>query len=288
MTWQIALLFNAVFSTIRSGIQKKVVNRVDPQLFLFYVICYISVEMLLLYLLLYHRMPALYFEMIFLGIVFCISTICLFSAIKISLSQTSLFGTYSIILPMLLAALFLGESKLFDPATVRGARSVIGVISAVISLWLLAKSGMHSKYQVQNRNWLYFILIYIILDGAGQYWNKIFLVDHQPVETLISQNLGFLLFLFLTLKLRKLSFRFPKTEQTWTIIDSLAEVGFAVFLLLSYKLGPISIILPIQKITTIIGGMFLGLFLFGEKGDYTKNKVAGLIIGMAGILILVV
>src|SRR3989344_358292 len=112
MTWQIALVLNAIFSTIKSGIQKKVVTRTDPQLFLFYVVCYFFVEIFLLYIIVNQRLPILYPSMFLLGVIFAISTSCLFAAIRISLSQTSLLGTYSIIIPMVLGAVFLGESAI--------------------------------------------------------------------------------------------------------------------------------------------------------------------------------
>jgi uncharacterized membrane protein len=224
--------------------------------------------------------------MFFLGVIFAISTTCLFAAIRISLSQTSLFGTYAIIVPMILATLFLGESVFFDPMTIKGVRSITGVLSALVSLWLLTRSKNHQKEKT-NMTWFFLIFTYIIFDGVGQFWNKTFLASHTPMETLVSQTIGMIPFLFLILYVRRVSFKITRNTHRWIAFDSIAEVGFAIFLLLSFKLGPISLILPIQKLATLIGGMLLGLFVFNEKHELTKTKKIGLLVGIAGIILLI-
>lgn len=274
------------FSLQYEAAYKKVVTRTDPQLFLFYAMCYFLVEILILYMLINHRFPVLYPQMFLLGVIFAISTTCLFAAIRISLSQTSLFGTYSIIVSMVLAALFLGESVIFDPMTIKGIRSIAGVLFAIISLWLLTRSNSHQKEKT-NMSLFFLILTYIIFDGIGQFWNKTFLASHETMETLVSQMIGLIPFLFVILYLRRISLKITGNSHIWIAFDSIAEVGFAIFLLLSFKLGPISLILPIQKLATIIGGMLLGLIVFNEKHSYTKIKKIGLLVGITGIILLI-
>lgn len=287
MTWQFALFLNTVFSTIRSAVQKKIVTSVDPQLTLFYVICFYLTEVFILHVILNRQLPLIYPEALALGMVFAVSTTCLFAAIRISLSQTSLFASYAIIVSMALAAVFLGENRLFNPTTVSGQKIIVGLLCAVVSMWLIAKKGSIKKV-LSDKTWLVLMIGYIIFDGIGQFGNKVFLATHQPLETLVSQMIGHLPILYVILKIRKIPFYVRKYDGMWIALDSFAEVGFAVFLLISFKLGPLSLILPIQKLATIIGGMSIGLILFKESYVYTKAKVAGVIIGLVGIVLLIV
>jgi uncharacterized membrane protein len=281
MTWQIALALNLFIGAFRIGAQKKILGVVEPTVFLFWVLCYMLPLFIGIYIFQYGSLPGIYPEMFLLGIIFSISASCVFAATKISLSQTTVVGTYSIAISMILAALFLGESDVFTLQT------CIGLAAAGISLYYLSQSKGAAQSHM-TRHWLLLMICFIVTDGAGQFWNKMFLMTHTPLEALISQLIADIPFMYLLIRIRKIPFRISVKKQQWIALDSLLEVGFCIFLLTSYKIGPLTVILPIQKLGSIMAGLLLGILFFKEGHSYTKKKYIGLVIGLAGIILLII
>lgn len=187
MSWQLALFFNVIFATIRSTIEKKLVDRLDPLVVFFHTAFWSTVFFTLFYLLRHDSLPIIYPEMILFGVSVVLITGSYLAAIKISLSQTVVFGSYYIVVAMLLTTLFLGEWQLFDPAKISGQKTLIGVFLAFISLVFLLKSSSR-KEAIMEQKWVFLIAVVIILNGVITFWSKSFLASHGPLETLISQS----------------------------------------------------------------------------------------------------
>src|SRR4030067_533543 len=84
---------------------------------------------------------------------------------KIS-NTVSLFQSYSILVTILLSAVFLGESKYFDIRTFSGIKVVSGTILAFLALWFL----LHQKNKKEERlekKWFYYIAGTILFLGIG-------------------------------------------------------------------------------------------------------------------------
>lgn len=287
MSWQIALFFNIIFGTIRGYLDKRLVDRIDLVGFFFISSIWGTIIMLVLYILRHASLPVIYPEMIVLGGVYAIAIGAYLVAIKISLSQTAAFYPYSMVIPMILAALFLGEARLFDLGTFSGQKTILGLVLAFVALYLILKSGS-KKEQKMEKKWSYAIIINSILIGGGTYYTKTFLASHGPLESLISQQLSILPILAAVAIYRKTNLSFSLNSQSLMFLDALVSTLGVIFYYIVIGGGPINLVLPAQTVILTITGILVGLFLFDEVHLFTKEKRLGLAIGVLGVIILLI
>jgi uncharacterized membrane protein len=287
MTWQIALFLNIIFSVIRGSLYKKLVDKIDPILVMMHTNFWGIVFFSSYFVFFNREFPVIYPEMLLLGILFTVSFGAYLKAARISLTQSVVFGSYYLVITLFLAAIFLGEWKLFDIQNISGIKNILGAVMAFISIYLLMTSGS-KKEKMLEKNWIKYISLNIILTGFGTFWSKAFLVNHLPIETLFSQYLGGMPIqvIYNKIKLKKLSVDF--TYYPAIILCSLMEVVGLSLYYVAFKEGPAMIILPVQTIMITIFTSLSGLIFFKEAHMFKKEKIWGLVIGIVGVGLLVI
>lgn len=225
--------------------------------------------------------------MMLLGVLFSFGYGSYLMAVKINLSQSTVFSSFYILISLFLGASYLGEWQLLNPLTLTGQKTILGVVLIFISIWLFVVVEK-KKEEKSNIRWLIFSLINIIVAGIGTFWGKSFIQNHGPIETLISESLGGLPVLFIINAARKQNFRIAKTDQIVAILDGFIVVLAVTFFYVALKNGPLSLILPIQTIALTIAIVLVGIFFFKETQSLTGRKIAGMILGIAGVILLMV
>jgi uncharacterized membrane protein len=256
-------------------------------LVLLYTNVWVLVFFFLFYLLRYGSFPVIYPEMMVLGVVYVIVIASFFAAIKISLSQTIVFASYYQLVAMILSAVFLGEWNLFNPFIFSGQKTILGICLAFIAMVLLLRSDKKSKGKLEKK-WLYYILVYIIFMGIATFWSKSFLIAHGPLETLCSQQITFVPVALAWCLLKKKKLAISSRNQLLSGVDGLVTVFAVVFFYQALKNGPVSFILPIQTLLLTIATMILGLVVYKESHMFTREKIIGLVVGIAGIIFLII
>lgn len=287
MSWQIAIIFNLVFSSIRSYLDKKLVGRLDPFVLYLYTFIWSGIFFTGVYFLRYGFSLTVYPEMLLFGPVSVMVIGSYLMAIRISLSQTVVFGSYYLIIPMVLSAIFLGEWQLFDPSTGSGLKNISGVILALISLYFLLKTSSKKEEKLEKR-WLLFTLIYIIGNGFTTFWSKTFLASHGSLETLVSQTIGGAPIMLIIILLGKKQLKIAKTDSFLTAIDGLAIFLAVVFYYQTLKNGPATIVLPVMTLVSTIIVTMIGLIFYKEVQMFKREKLLGLILGIVGVGMLVI
>lgn len=56
----------------------------------------------------------------------------------------------------------------------------------------------------------------------------------------------------------------------------------------AFKSGPITVILPVQTLVLTITTVLGGLFIFKEAQNMTRRKIAGMVLGIVGVVLLMV
>lgn len=286
MSWQIPLFINIIFATIRGYLDKKISDRVDPFLAFFYLAFVGAVGYFLLYIIKYNSFPPIYPEMVLLGVLYSFVISLYMSAIRINLTQSSIFASYYLVIPMLLSAIFLGEWRLFNPVTFTGQKTLFGISLALISMLLLLHA--HNKKEERlEKKWLIFIVLQILLNGLASFWGKTFINNHGPLETMTSQVMGGVPVMFMINIFRGQKFKLATNNFLWIIIDGTVIVFSVVFYYLAVRSGPLSIVLPVQSLILTATVVLIGLFVYKEAHDFDRNKLIGLILGGLGIMLLV-
>lgn len=287
MSWQIALIFNLIFSSIRSYLDKKLVGRMDPFVLFLYTAIWSGIFFAVVYFIKNGLQLVIYPEMILFGPIAVLVTGSYLMAIKISLSKTVVFGAYYLIIPMILSAVFLGEWQLFDPSAGSGLKNIGGVILALTSLYFLLKTTSKKEEKLE-RKWLYLILFFIITNGVMTFWSKAFLVNHNPLETLISQTIGGVPMLILIMIFGRRKITTMKANQILMIIDGAAIFLAVVFFYATLKSGPATVVLPVMTLTSTIIVTMIGLIFYKEVEMFKREKLWGMVLGVLGVALLVV
>lgn len=290
MTWQIPLFFNIICATIRGFLDKKLVEKVDPFLTYFYVVLWGTIFFELFYFLRHQSFPAIYPEMMLLGVLFSFSYGSYLMAVKINLSLSAVFASFYFLIPLFLAVIYLNEWQIFNPATASGQKIIAGVLLTFISMWLIFSDsvGKDSSKNKINKKWLVFSLVNIILAGIGTFWGKTFITNHGPLETLISQSYGGVPALFMINIIRRKKFQIERSGLTLSILNGLAAALSAVFFYIAFKNGPVTVILPVQTLALTVTVVLVGLVVFKESQNMTRRKIAGMVTGIMGVMLLMI
>ncbi|MBI3379978.1 EamA family transporter [Candidatus Gottesmanbacteria bacterium] len=286
MNWQSALILSIVFAVIRGFLEKKLVAKVPPFLTFFYVVFWSTIIFLIFYFIRHFSLPVVYPEMMLLGILFAFGYGSFLEAMKINLSQSVIAASFYLLIPLVLSVFYLSEWKLFDPMTLVGQKNIIGILLTFVSMYMFVKQD--KKKGIINNKWLFFMIVDVILVGIGTFWGKTFIDSHGPLETLISQSLGGLPVLFIINVLKKENFKIGNFNQILAVIDGLVIVGTVTFFYVALKNGPLSVVLPIQTLVITIAITLVGLFAFKEAQNMTRRKIAGMVLGILGVVLLMI
>ncbi|OGG26007.1 hypothetical protein A2960_05630 [Candidatus Gottesmanbacteria bacterium RIFCSPLOWO2_01_FULL_39_12b] len=220
------------------------------------------------------------------GIIFTVSFVAYLSAIRISLSQTILFQSYSILVTIFLTAVYLGEGKYFDVATVSGLKVIIGIILAIVSLWFLLHVG-RKKEELLERRWFLYILLVIFFGGTGSFLSIWFLTNSTPQEMIINQSYSMFILLFVLIKIYRKKLLIGNKATLLIFVSSffasIAVVSFYEVL----KQVAVSKILPVQQVSLVVLTMLSAVIFYKESNIFSGRRLIGMVMGLVGIIMLV-
>src|SRR3990170_574191 len=128
MSWEILLFINLISATIREALSKKIADKMSFSVGLFYIMVFSQVLLYLAFFITHGSLPRFDLNVSAIGVIFVIAFSAYFAAIKISLSQSILFQSYSILVTVILTAIYLGEAKYFDLSTPTGIKVISGTL----------------------------------------------------------------------------------------------------------------------------------------------------------------
>lgn len=291
MTWHIYLLLNIAATVLRGFIEKKLVATIAPLVLVLYVSFWVLVFLVSFQVLRYGGFGVVYPGMVGVGVIFAFALASYFSAIKISLSQTSVLAAFHVMVAMILSAIFLGEWQLFNPHSASGIKSLSGIGLSVMAMWLLLVGHARGKIP-SDAAWGRAILSYILLNGIGAFLSKAFLTTHDVLPMLVWQSIGTVVALLVLNVWNRnrlsASWRIALPQIGATFVNGVTFVVATWLFFSALQLGPLSIVMPIQIVSITILVALVGLVVFHEFAAFTKTKIIGTILGIAGIVLLVV
>lgn len=286
MSWQILLIINLITATIRELFNKKIANRVPPLVAIFYILLFSQIWIALTHFLIYRTWPQNNWQTAWPGVLFVVGFGAYFSAIRISLSQSILFQSYSILVTVILSAIFLGEGKYLDIRTGAGIKVIGGIILAFAALWKLLHVGNKNEERLEKK-WFFYILLTIIFQGVGAFVTISNIARATPLEVIYNQGNGMLAVILLYFLISKKSFIIGRKMIYLILISSIfSSMAVTTFYQAILK-APVAKLYPLQQVSLVILTIIGSYLFFGEKKILGKSYLKGMILGMLGILMLV-
>lgn len=164
----------------------------------------------------------------------------------------------------------------------------IGVILAIISFFLLSRSGKKEGIDFSHNKWVWFIVFAAVLGAISGLYDKFLMkrFDNMTVQAWYNVYQLFLmggLIMFLWCPRRKTGTPF---RWSWCIIFIsifLSAADFVYFYALSMEDSMISIVSMVRRSSVIVSFIF-GAMMFGEKN--LKSKAIDLILVLIGMIFL--
>ena len=285
MPWGIFLIINLSAATIREYFNKQIADRIDPFTGYLHLLGFTSFWMAIFNFIVFRKLLVFDVTVALSGVFFITGFIGYLSAVKYSLSQSILFQSYSILVTVMLTAIFLGEGRYLDVTTITGQKIVGGGVLAFMALWFLLRTDKKSEERLEKK-WLIFILITIFSIGVGAFSSLFFIRKYSPVTVIYNQTLSFTLLIIVNLLMRKRIFlpkKLTKLTFTGSIFSSIAVLSFFEAL----KSVPAAKFLPLQQVSLVILTMITSIIFFNEKKFFTGKRLLGMGLGLIGIVLLV-
>ena len=198
-------------------------------------------------------------------------------AYKYSLSKSVLLFPLAGVIAVVLAAIFLGENKIYDGWLIAG--SALLFASAV-----LLSFQEFGKGEKVGLRWLLYATAAISIVGVVIFMLKKFANDDIPHET-------FLFYYYNASLLGASVIAFIRRKEGGVILDKkaliipVASVGIVINLATTYwifKLVEAGVIVPIMESLVAILTLAVGLFVFKEIKNVNKLHVVGFALGIIG------
>lgn len=164
----------------------------------------------------------------------------------------------------------------------------IGVLLAVLSLFMLSRSGKKEGIDFKHNKWIFFIVLAAVTGAVSGLYDK-YLMKH--LNPMVVQSWYNVYQVFITCPIILLLW-YPKRKEStpfrwdWTIIlisVFLSAADFAYFYALSYEDSMISIVSMVRRGSVVVSFLFGALF-FHEKN--LKSKAVDLILVLIGMFFL--
>ena len=164
----------------------------------------------------------------------------------------------------------------------------IGVILAILSFFMLSRSGKKEGIDFKHNKWIFFVVMAAIMGAVSGLYDKYLMGRLNPMLVLSWYNIYQVfimcpIILLLWMPKRKESTPF---RWTWTIIFIsifLSAADFAYFYALSYDDSMISIVSMVRRGSVLVSFTFGALF-FKEKN--LKSKAIDLLLVLMGMFFL--
>lgn len=164
----------------------------------------------------------------------------------------------------------------------------IGVLLAVLSFFMLSRSGKKEGIDFKHNKWIFFIVLAAITGAISGLYDKFLMKELNPMVVQSWYNV-YQVFIMCPIILL---LWYPKRKEStpfhwdWTIIGIsvfLCAADFAYFYALSYQDSMISIVSMVRRSSVVVSFLFGALF-FREKN--LKSKAVDLILVLIGMFFL--
>ena len=164
----------------------------------------------------------------------------------------------------------------------------IGVMLAILSFFMLSRSGKKEGIDFKHNKWIYFIVLAAITGAISGLYDKYLMKQFNPMVVQSWYNV-YQVFIMCPIILL---LWYPKRKEStpfrwdWTIIlisVFLSAADFAYFYALSYEDSMISIVSMVRRGSVVVSFLFGALF-FREKN--LKSKAVDLILVLIGMFFL--
>lgn len=287
MPWQFLLGINLLCGVIRETLNKRISQKTDPFVSILYLFTIDGLFFLILQLFLFGLTFHFNIITIFTGILITFGYIAYYFAVRISLTQSILFGSYSLLITIFLAALFLGESRYFDLTTPTGLKVILGVGIACVALWYLLHEGRKAEVQLEKK-WFTFIGMNIVMMGIGSFGSVYALREFHltTYEVLLNQTIGGLPVVFAWIIYTRKKMKIASSTLRDILINSVVTAGAVIAFFELLKVMPSAKIYPIQTVLLIILTMISGVMLYKEGNILKGKRIFGVLFGLVGIILL--
>lgn len=164
----------------------------------------------------------------------------------------------------------------------------IGVLMAIVSFFLLSRSGKKEGIDFKHNRWVFFLILASVMGAISGLYDKYLMKQFDPMLIQSWYNV-YQLFIMGTVLL---FLWWPKRKETtpfrwdWSIVlisVFLAAADFVYFYALSYEDSMISIVSMVRRSSVIVSFIF-GAIFFREKN--LKSKAIDLILVLIGMIFL--
>jgi len=289
MNWEIILIISLLIWVLGATLFKSITKKL-PQSKALSVIFFLCAIIMLGYNLIFKTFQ---FEQAFLlisvvGFINAYGSYCQLRAYKYSLSKTSLFLPLSGLITVGLAALFLGESTIYN------FKVLIGVLLLFVATFLLSVKKGRVKKEKIGKEWLLFTLGMVLIWGMAFFMVKFFSFSIPKETFLLYWYIGAFFSSLSIIGLGRIIKIEEKTENRliqkgfWRIpLASLAILGSLATTYWVFQLAPAGAVEPIRRFGMGFLPILIGWFGFKEKKELTKIQLLGFISGIAGISLVI-
>lgn len=277
---------NLIFGSLREVFNKKVADKLDPYVGLFYITLFINFWFYIYQIIIIGSLPQFNLLQAASGIVIAAAAFSYFSALKISLSQSILFQSYSIIVTIMLAAIFLGEGSYFDIGTVTGIKVISGIILAITALWFLLHVGSKKEVRLE-RKWFVYIIFTILFFGVGSFFSVSLTRTNVPVEVLINQENVMVVIFFVLSLWQKKKILIGKKLVFLTFINSIFATVAIISFFEALRIVAVARFFPIQQLSLVVLTMLSAVVFYKESNIFSGKRLIGMAMGLVGIILLV-
>ncbi len=243
------------------------------------------------------------FEMPFLavgilGFVNAFGAYCQWRAYRYSLSKSALLLPLSVVITLILTAILLNESKIYNAWMITGA--VMLIASALI---LSFKKTTGDKHEDLGIKWLAFVLGMVLIGAIATFLMKYAASDASrdalPVLELFPQDAPretFLLYWYVGAFLGALPILWLERANPARLIQKgiwrvpLASAGILIALGSTYwafELAPSGKILTITNFGTTFMSLLFGWIIFKEMKGLDRKQIAGFLLGAIGVVLVI-
>lgn len=286
MLWQTYLLVSSVLGIVRDSFTKKITQKIDPlvALFYFYITAIGAASLIAGF---YYRinpfsLDATHWWARLFGVSFGIGVYGMFSAIKISLTKTQTFTNYRNLVSIVLAYLVLGEIRQVNIYT------ILSLAIFVLSLVLPSVFNKQSKEERKtSKEWTLWMILNIVFIGSGLFFVKLFTKSLLPIDILVNQYLGSFFIVALIIVIRKMSIKVTDLATLrLTLINGIITAFSLFFLYQAIAVSQVSVITQVDNFMRTIFITPIGLLVFKEHKTMKMVDYISLLLALIGAFIL--
>jgi uncharacterized membrane protein len=284
--WQLFLILSSIFGIIRDSLTKKITQKIDPLVALFYFYITAIGTAILIAFSIYNINPLALDRVHWLarlfGVSFGIGVYGLFSAIKINLTKTQIFTNYRNLVSITLAYFLLGEIHQVN------IFSIFALIIFIASLILPIIVNQNSLQQDElSRQWVFWMTLNIIFVGSGLFFVKMFTKTLLPIDLLVNQYIGSFLVVSLILYIRQKSIIVTDMQTiSLTLLNGIITAFSLFFLYVSIAKGQVSTITQVDNFIRTIFIIPIGLLVFKEHKSMSRVDYISLFLALFGAILL--